>query len=93
VIITSDENTNCPLPNPRFKFTNAIDVIREVKLHIKMCSRAWIGLGEGKFLLLKDECQGISTYCVYEEGSLVFYDQKGGSQTIRLEDITEIAGY
>jgi hypothetical protein len=37
--------------------------------------------------------KGLSTYCIYEEGCLIFYDQRGGSQRINIEDITEIAGY
>jgi hypothetical protein len=77
----------------KYEQKDAFDVIREIKLHMQMCTRAWIGLGEGKVLILKDEYKGLSTYCIYEEGSLIFYDQKGGSQTILIEEITEIAGF
>jgi hypothetical protein len=65
----------------------------EIKSQMEMCTRAWIGLGEGRVLILKDELKGFSTYFVYEEGVFTFYDHHGGSQRVHIEEITEIAGY
>lgn len=67
--------------------------MREIAVHMQLCSRAWIGLGGGKVLILKDDVRGFSTYYVYEEGMFTFYDHRGGSQTIHIEEITEIGGF
>ena len=84
---------NSPPSTPKYRHCDVHDVIREIKVQMQLCSRAWIGLGEGRFLLLKDDTKGLSTYYVYDEGYFTFYDQRGGSQKIHIEEITEIAGY
>ena len=92
-MVDSPEDNSPSKPGPRYRVADAIEVIREIKLQMNMCTRAWIGLGEGRFILLKDDLKGLSTYCICEEGYLTFYDSKGGTQTIHIEEITEIAGY
>jgi len=61
---------------------------------MQACTRAWLGLGEGRFLILKDDLKGLSTYHIFdEEGYFIFFDHRGGSQRVHIEEITEIAGY
>jgi len=78
---------------PKFGRGDEITVKREIAVHMELCTRAWIGLGEGRVLILKDDTKGLSTYYIYEEGYFTFYDHRGGSQTIHIEEITEIAGF
>lgn len=78
---------------PKFRQSDVHEVMREISLQMQVCTRAWIGLGGGKFLLLKDDVKGISTYYTYEEGYFTFFDHRGGSQRIFIEDISEISGY
>jgi hypothetical protein len=82
-----------PSEGPRYRSSDFLEVMREIKVQMNMCTRAWIGLGEGKFLILKDDVKGISTYCIFEDGYFTFYDQRGGSQRVHIEAITEIAGF
>lgn len=82
-----------PASAPRFRRTDVIEVMRQIALHVELCTRAWIGLGEGRVLILKDDVKGLHTYYVYEDGVFTFYDRRGGSQVVRIEEITEIAGF
>ena len=82
-----------PARIPRFRAQDAVAVKKEIALHMQICTRAWIGLGEGRVLILKDDVKGLSTYYIYEEGWFTFYDHRGGSQTIHIEEITEIGGF
>ncbi len=68
-------------------------VMQTIAIHMEISTRAWIGLGEGKVLILKDTVKRLSTYYVYEEGVFTFYDHRGGSQTIHIEEITEIGSF
>jgi hypothetical protein len=86
-----DENALGPEAKQGHK--NAFDVMTQIALHMEFCTRAWIGLGEGKVLILKDDEKGLSTYYTYSEGCFTFYDYRGGSQVVRTDEITEIAGY
>jgi len=78
---------------PRYGKGDIITVKREIAMHMELCTRAWIGLGEGRVLILKDDVKGLSTYYIYEEGYFTFYDHRGGAQTIHIEEITEIGGF
>ena len=92
----SDEkipDNGLPSSKPKYAHANVVEVMREIRLQMQACSRAWIGLGQGRVLILKDEIKGISTYYIYEEGYFTFYDHRGGSQRFHIEEITEIAGY
>jgi len=80
-------------PSPKYRAKDVVAVMREIAAHMQLCSRAWIGLGGGKVLILKDEVRGLSTYYVYEEGTFTFHDHRGGSQMIHIEEITEIGGF
>jgi len=89
-----DKPLEMPPPSkPKYSKSDSHIVIREIKLHMELCSRAWIGLGEGRVLILKDDVNGMITYYDYEEGVFTFHDKKGGSQIVLIEEITEIAGY
>jgi hypothetical protein len=89
----TDSSETPPPSTPKYRHCDIVEVMREIKAHMHLCSRAWIGLGEGRFLVLKDDAKGLSTYYVYEEGYFTFYDRRGGSQKVHIEEITEIAGY
>ena len=80
-------------PAPKYRHADAPHVIREIKVQMEIHTRAWIGLGQGRVLILKDDFKGISTYFIYEEGYFTFYDHRGGSQRVHIEEITEIEGY
>ena len=82
-----------PSSCPKYRHCDAFEVMREIKAHMQVCTRAWIGLGEGRFLILKDDLKGLSTYFVYDDGCFTFYDARGGSQKVHIEEITEIAGF
>jgi hypothetical protein len=90
-----DENSeNSPVGRlPKFCKDDSETVKAEIKCQMEICTRAWLGLGMGRVLILKDDIKGISTYFVYEEGVFTFYDRRGGSQKVLIEEITEIAGY
>lgn len=88
-----DSPSDKPPGNPRYRTSDIVEVVREIKVQMQACTRVWLGLGEGRFLILKDDLKGISTYHIYEEGYFTFYDHRGGSQKIHIEEITEIAGY
>lgn len=77
----------------RYQKRDIVTVMQEIRCQMEVCTRAWIGLGRGRVLILKDDSKGISTYFVYEEGVFTFYDQRGGSQKVHIEEITEISGY
>jgi hypothetical protein len=79
--------------NPKFRKCDVVEVSREIADHMRFCTRAWLGLGEGKVLILKDDVKGLSTYYTYTEGYFTFYDHRGGSQVVFIEEITEIAGF
>ncbi len=76
-----------------YKRSDAPWVMGEIRLHMEFCTRAWIGMGEGRVLILKDDVKGISTYYDYEEGAFTFHDGRGGRQIVQIEEITEICGY
>jgi hypothetical protein len=82
-----------PLFEPKYKRSDVHIIIREIRLHMEHCTRAWIGLGEGRILILKDDSKRISTYYDYEEGIFTFHDRRGGHQVVLIEEITEIAGF
>ena len=90
-----DENSeNSPVRRlPKYCKHDATTVMAEIKCQMEICTRAWLGLGKGRVIILKDDNKGISTYFVYEEGVFTFYDRRGGSQKVLIEEITEIAGY
>ena len=88
-----NEIPEIPPSNPKYRRCDAFEVMREIKAQMQLCTRAWIGLGEGKFLILKDDSKGLLTYFVYDDGCFTFYDQRGGSQKVPIEEITEIAGF
>jgi hypothetical protein len=91
--MTDQPGENFDSPKPLYQKRDADAVKLEIAVHMKIHTRAWIGLGQGKFLILKDDRKGLSTYFIYEDGIFTFYDQRGGSQKINIEDITEICGY
>ncbi len=82
-----------PSSKAKYKRGDAIQVIQEIRTHMEVCTRAWIGLGEGRVLILKDDVKGLSTYYVYEEGVFTFHDHRGGCQRVLIEEITEIGGF
>ena len=90
-----DENIeNDPVKRlPKYCRHDAATVMAEIRCQMEICSRAWLGLGKGRVVILKDDIKGISTYFVYEEGVFTFYDHRGGSQKVLIEEITEIAGF
>jgi len=67
--------------------------MKEIATHMSVCTKAWIGIVGGRVLILKDDVKGISTYYSYEEGAFTFFDRKGGSQVVQVDEITEVAGY
>jgi hypothetical protein len=77
---------------PLYTSRDVVFVMQEITLHMKIYTRAWIGLGYGRVLILKDDVKGLSTYYAYEEGVFTFYDHRGGCQKIHIEEITEIEG-
>ena len=79
--------------SPKYKKHDVVTVMTEISVQIECCTRVWIGLGEGRVIILKDAIKGLSTYYIYEEGYFTFHDHRGGSQTIHIEEITEIGGY
>jgi hypothetical protein len=92
--INEENPETAPAPStPKYRQCDVVQVMTEIRLQMQVCTRAWIGLGEGRVLILKDNIKGLSTYYSYEEGYFTFYDQRGGSQRIHIEEITEIAGY
>jgi len=78
---------------PRYQKSDIVTVKQEIRCQMELCTRAWIGLGEGRVLILKDDIKGISTFFICEEGVFTFFDQRGGSQTVLIEEITEISGF
>ncbi len=82
-----------PPAQPLYRKHDVVRVMREIAVHMECCTRAWIGLGEGRVLILKDDIKGLATYYIYEEGYFTFYDRRGGSKKIHIEEITEIAGF
>jgi len=91
--IQNNANGSNGVPRPLYTQADVVEVMRQIKLLMEISTRAWIGLGEGRVLILKDEVRGLSTYYEYEEGYFTFYDYKGGSQRIHIEEITEIEGF
>jgi hypothetical protein len=89
----SPSENNGSKPVPLYSKQDIVTVMKEISIHMQTCTRAWIGLGQGRVLILKDDVKGLSTYYAYEEGYFTFYDHRGGKQTIHIEQITEIAGY
>jgi len=90
----SDEKDKIPAPStPIYRRGEAHLVMKEIATHMKISSKAWVGLGEGRILMLKDDAKGLTTYYEYEDGVFTFHDGKGGSQVVEIERITEIAGF
>jgi len=90
----NDRENSLPPPSvPRYRRSDVVKVKQEIAIHMEMCTRAWIGYGEGRVVIIKDDSKGLITYHVYEEGSFTFYDGRGGSQVVAIEEITEIAGF
>lgn len=88
----TDENKP-PESLPKYRMHDVTMVMQEIRCQMELCTRAWVGFGLGRVIILKDDVKGISTYFVYEEGIFTFYDRRGGSQCVHIEEITEIAGY
>ena len=89
-----DSPEDIPPPSkPCYERGDVVEVMRQIAVHMEVCTRAWIGLGEGRVLILKDDSRGLHTYYIYEEGVFTFYDRRGGAQTVRIEEITEISGF
>lgn len=90
----SENSPDIPPPSRAlYNRSDAHFVMKEIATHIAICTRAWIGLGEGRVILLKDETRNISTHYDYEDGIFTFHDKRGGRQKVKIEEITEIAGF
>lgn len=77
---------------PKYTLKDAFKVIEEIALQKRFNTKAWIGYGEGRVVILKDESKGLDSYHVYNEGVFTFSDGKGSEQVVRIEEITEIEG-
>ncbi len=91
--MTDDPDKNPRAREPLYKKGDLVTVMNEIRCQMEWSTRAWIGLGEGRVLILKDDVKGLTTYFTYNEGYFKFYDRKGGSQEVHIEEITEIGGF
>jgi len=91
--MTDEGENTISRSRPLYRKSDIITVMREIAVHMEVCTKAWIGLGEGRVLILKDDARGLSTYYTYEEEVFTFYDHRGGSQRVHIEEITEIGGF
>jgi len=90
-----DDKPEIPEPDPKkiYSRRDAPEVMREIALQMQFCTKAWVGYGQGRVVILKDDYKGHTSYYAYEEGIFKFYDGKGGEQCVLIEEITEIAGF
>jgi len=80
-------------PRPLFTKRDAHTVMGEIALQMKLCAKAWVGYGQGRVVIIKDDYKRQTSYYIYEEGVFTFYDGRGGMQQVKIEEITEIGGY
>ena len=71
---------------------DAHKVMQEIALQVQFCTKAWVGYGQGRVVILKDDYRGLKSYYAYEEGVFTFHDGKGGEQRVSIEEITEVKG-
>ncbi len=77
---------------PVYTKGDIVEVVSQIRIQMELCEKAWLGLGKGNVLILKDESKGLITWYDYEDGQFTFHDGRGGSQVVAISEITEISG-
>ena len=80
-------------PESLYSRKDAHRVMTEIATQMQFCTKAWVGYGQGRVVILKDDYQGFKTHYDYEDGVFKFQDGKGGEQVVKIEEITEIEGF